>query len=407
MGNRNSQPIQNSIDDSNDQIKKITQEISNIFNNEKKELHNLNIMLIGETGVGKSTLTNNIFRGKVAMTGIGKPVTKHIRSYTKKDFPLTIYDTPGIELNSKKQEELKKEITKIIKDRNIKGDINESIHCILYCINTQSERFQEYDREFIKSFKGDESLSQIPIIVVLTQSYNDNISLRLKSYIESFNLNIVQVIPVVAEQYQYKIGDQEGTVDQKGLSELIEVIDNCLPEIMKDTLHNVQIASIKQKRKRAKSTIAGFTASAFAIGAVPLSFADCLLLVPNEILMIVRITKIYGVDFHAGFITSFVCSTIGSGTATLLGRYAVSNILKLIPGVGQIIGGLISGSFAGILTNSLGMAYIPIIEAVYKKEVNYDSFSNKDFKDFVNTKFEESLLNYKNRIQDTDTNESI
>lgn len=290
-------------------------------------------MLIGETGVGKSTLTNNIFCGKVAMTGIGKPVTKHIRSYTKRDFPLTIYDTPGIELNSKKQEELKKEITKIIKDRNIKGDINE--------------------------------------------------------------------------QYQYKIGDQEGTVDQKGLSELIEVIDNCLPEIMKDTLHNVQIASIKQKRKRAKSTIAGFTASAFAIGAVPLSFADCLLLVPNEILMIVRITKIYGVDFHAGFITSFVCSTIGSGTATLLGRYAVSNILKLIPGVGQIIGGLISGSFAGILTNSLGMAYIPIIEAVYKKEVNYDSFSNKDFKDFVNTKFEESLLNYKDRIQDTDTNESI
>ena len=106
-------------------------------------------------------------------------------------------------------------------------------------------------------------------------------------------------------------------------------------------------------------------------------------------------------------LNSFVCSTIGSGTATLLGRYAVSNILKLIPGVGQIIGGLISGSFAGILTNSLGMAYIPIIEAVYKKEVNYDSFSNKDFKDFVNTKFEESLLNYKDRIQDTDTNESI
>ena len=38
----------------------------------------------------------------MAETGVGKPVTDKIRKYEKPDFPLAIYDTPGLELGGRK-----------------------------------------------------------------------------------------------------------------------------------------------------------------------------------------------------------------------------------------------------------------------------------------------------------------
>lgn len=48
----------------------------------QKEMRPANIMLIGKTGVGKSTLINSTFRGNPAKTGIGRPVTQHLEKIT-------------------------------------------------------------------------------------------------------------------------------------------------------------------------------------------------------------------------------------------------------------------------------------------------------------------------------------
>ena len=64
----------------------------------QKNMTKLNIMVMGKTGAGKSTLINNVFSRNLAQTGIGKPVTQAIRKYEIEDFPLAIYDTPGLEL---------------------------------------------------------------------------------------------------------------------------------------------------------------------------------------------------------------------------------------------------------------------------------------------------------------------
>ena len=58
------------------------------------EIGTVNILIAGRTGVGKSTLINEVFQGRLATTGQGKPVTKRTRRLTKKASRWR-YTTPG------------------------------------------------------------------------------------------------------------------------------------------------------------------------------------------------------------------------------------------------------------------------------------------------------------------------
>ncbi|NLW11160.1 MAG: GTP-binding protein, partial [Clostridiaceae bacterium] len=45
-----------------------------LIEEEEKKMHTANLMVVGKTGVGKSTLINSVFRDNLADTGIGTPV---------------------------------------------------------------------------------------------------------------------------------------------------------------------------------------------------------------------------------------------------------------------------------------------------------------------------------------------
>ena len=130
---------------------------------------------MGKTGVGKSTLINNTFRGDMAKTGIGKAMTQDIDKITKPNFPLTIYDTPGLELDAKKQNTLREDVFDLIEKQAKKNDFNEAIHCIWYCINCESKCIEEAENRFIKQFTNDSRLGTIPVILILTQCYDDKV----------------------------------------------------------------------------------------------------------------------------------------------------------------------------------------------------------------------------------------
>ena len=73
----------------------VVQECFKAIKDKVESLTTLNIIVAGKTGVGKSTLINSVFREELAETGMGRPVTTHMRRITKKDFPLVVYDTKG------------------------------------------------------------------------------------------------------------------------------------------------------------------------------------------------------------------------------------------------------------------------------------------------------------------------
>ncbi len=342
-----------------DCIKAINEKINN--------LKTLNIIVAGKTGVGKSTLINGVFRENLVETGMGKPVTTHMRKISKKGFPLSIYDTRGFELGKDAQTQVKKEIIDTIRGGLAKKNINETIHCIWYCINTASNRVEPEEIEWLKAFAEENKLTQVPVIIVLTQSFSKKKAKEMRDMILDENLDIIQVVPVLAADYDI---DDEYVAKAYGLDTLIKIMSEVLPEELQDTLQNVQKASLEEKKRYAQAAVATATAAAFGEGFSPIPFSACALLIPTQVAMVASITAIFGLDINKSIITAFVSSTIGTGGATIAGKTIASNLLKLVPGAGTLVGGTISGATAGLLTTAFGEAYILLMEAIYKGEFN-------------------------------------
>ena len=153
-----------------------------ISQNHIKELRkissdNFNILLLGQTNVGKSTLINEFLKleNKLkAKEGQGREtLTIDFTSYVGKrnNQKYTLYDTNGITLQGDNSIENKKQNTsKEIKERIKKKNPNELIHCIWYCLTGSS--VQEADKGFIEELLNIYTIHKIPIIFVHTKSYS-------------------------------------------------------------------------------------------------------------------------------------------------------------------------------------------------------------------------------------------
>ena len=175
------------------------------------------------------------------------------------------------------------------------------------------------------------------------------------------------------------------------MENLIEHMAQALPEELIDTLQNLQIVSLKEKKRRAQSAVATAALAAVGEGAAPIPFSDCALLIPTQLTMIASITVIFGFDVNKSIITALLTSTIGSGGATVLGKTVVSNLLKLIPGAGTVVGSAISASTAGVITAALGEAYIGIMELVFRGEMKLDDIGTKKGKEAMTELFKKNL----------------
>ena len=223
---------------------KIAQDAINAIAERIRNLNTLNIIVAGKTGVGKSTLINAVFKDKLAETGMGKPVTDHMRKITKKGIPLSIYDTRGFELGKEVQAQVKQEVLDTISKGLATKDINKAIHCIWYCINTASNRVEPEEIQWIRELSRENQITQVPIIIVLTQSISKKNANALRKMLIEENLDVVQIVSVLAEDYEI---DEEYVAKSYGLDALIHIMGEALPEELMDTLQHVQIASLTEK----------------------------------------------------------------------------------------------------------------------------------------------------------------
>ena len=324
-----------------DDIFKFAQDIRNKITEEELKMGHFNIIITGKTGVGKSTLINSVFRENIAVTGVGRPVTQRTRMIEKQGVPLRIFDTKGLELGNTAQEDVRKDIYELIDWQLKSKDPDKFIHSIWYCISTTSDRIEEEEINWINEL-ATKAQHDVPVIIVLTKTLSRKKGLALKSQIENMNINVRGVVPVLAEPYEVDINDEIKTVSSFGLTELIGLTLQVVPESARNALINAQSVDLDLKGKRAQKWLAGFAASNFAAGFVPFPIADAPVLITTEITMLAKITTVFGIDMDKGMLAAVVSAIVGCSGATIGGRFAASSLMKLIPGIGTVMGGLVT-----------------------------------------------------------------
>ena len=323
-----------------------------------KKLGNINILICGKTGVGKSTLINAIFGSEYANVGQGKPVTQNIEKIHINDSPLNLYDSRGLEC--KDYEKILEDLKDFLNSKRNTNDISEQIHLAWICIDENSRRVETAEKELGKLLKEKE----VPYIVVITKVIYDNGF----SDVVCKEMNILKKNIVRVRALKQKVDGTNHEYPIFGLQDLINLTYELIPEATKNAFVAAQKVDLKFKLIKCQAAIGVGAAAAAACGAVPIPFSDCILLIPVQVAMLSIISILFNMKLEKGFYGSLISSVIGCPASIFGGRklaYKLIRFFKVIPGV-NLIADVITGATAATLTTTLGEVYMGVLAYLTK-----------------------------------------
>lgn len=217
---------------------------NNISNNKL----NANILLIGKSGVGKSSLLNYIFDDEIVETGAGAPVTKegiHKKVFNyRDDFTLSIYDSWGLEPN--KVEEWKTYVIDEVK-KHEKENVSDWFNTIIFCVSAASGRVEDFELDVLRELKKD--MNHVIVVITHCQHNNSNTMERasaMKDRVKEAGLDNNDIIYACSCEKKLINGDK---VERFGKEEILSQIIINLWKNFKEKLPNVIKEQVKKKFK--------------------------------------------------------------------------------------------------------------------------------------------------------------
>jgi GTPase SAR1 family protein len=144
----------------------------------------INTMILGQTGVGKSSLINYLYGADVVRAGSGKPVTGRgdftkisVPSPFKSDVKINIFDSWGLESD-------KAEDWEAVIDAKLSAELSfdEMIYAIVYCSSYANDRIQDFEIKMLKKLLS----KQYKVTIALTNADNSGFETKKTIFREKF-----------------------------------------------------------------------------------------------------------------------------------------------------------------------------------------------------------------------------
>ncbi len=140
------------------------------------------------------------------------------------------------------------------------------------------------------------------------------------------------------------------------------------------------IMNTKSRVEKADSTIKMHVGIAMGAGFIPVPVADIFAVTAVQLDMIRQLARIYDIDFKETQGKAIVSSLTGSSLARVGARVAI----KLIPGIGSLVGGIAMSVFSGAATYAIG----EVFKKHFETGGTFLDFDTERFKNYYNEKFE-------------------
>lgn len=343
----------------------------NVFDRKDK----INILLMGASGVGKSSLVNSFFGIDIAKTGDGVPQTQHLEKFVYEDKGLILWDTKGIEAADYQNtlNDLKIALDNAKKEAVSSRSLDGLPHIAWLCIKEPSKRIEDREIELVKLV----SEYNIPVIVVFTDTRFENGDAFVEEAKNIFNNkgchSAINNRYARINSVSYSFMGQ--TVPVRGLDTLFELTEDAFPEGSKNAKKAFEKAQAVDAEKKLSAILDSCStkihlaaAAAGTAGASPIPGSDAPIIAAIQATLIYTINSEFELDEDIKQSAAIAAGILGVTALAQVGKAVVSNLLKLIPVAGTFVGGAISATTAIALTEAVGHAYVKTLSSFYDKQ---------------------------------------
>lgn len=231
-----------------------------------------NVLIMGKTGTGKSSLLNFICDTDLAKTGAGKPVTgEGIYEYNVRinGQSVRIFDSWGIEAG--KVDRWKHLIDKSLHDHGVQKSMDDWFHSVIYCIQAGGGRVEDIDAEIIKKFLGEGYL--LTVVLTKADQVDEEDEARMKQVILSeISSNLphsrgkaaINIIATCAEKKKTRSGETQPFGKEAVQKSILEgwkntVLERIPKHVVSRLIGCVDDWEDDEKKKLLNSEISGVT----------------------------------------------------------------------------------------------------------------------------------------------------
>jgi GTP-binding protein EngB required for normal cell division len=168
----------------------------------------LNVLVIGKTGSGKSSLINYLYGSNIAKTGLGRPVTQGRFDKFNIDWEnikVEIYDSVGLEVGDEKAQKWLVGLNNELKRHGVHLPASQWFHAVIYCINAGGHRIEPYEDKIIEVLIS----NNYRVVIVVTNSdklTNDEIFELVRPIKEKFDKSTVPIVSVCSVEKKNRDG---------------------------------------------------------------------------------------------------------------------------------------------------------------------------------------------------------